>query len=84
MNLKFTAADGRKVELAELRGKVVMLYFCASWCPPCVHEFSRVKAAYNKLYPHGFEIIGISLDSRRKQFDLYTKTKKILIRKTKF
>ncbi len=30
INLKFTAADGRKVDLAQMRGKVVLLYFCAS------------------------------------------------------
>ena len=77
VDLKFTAADGRKVNLAQLRGKVVLLYFCASWCPPCVHEFPGVKATYDKLHPHGFEIIGISLDQTRASFDDYTKRKKI-------
>ena len=71
VDLKFTAADGRKVNLAQLRGKVVLLYFCASWCPPCVHEFPKVKAVYEKLHPHGFEILGISLDQSRARFDDY-------------
>ena len=77
VTLKFTAVDGRKVDLALLRGKVVLLYFCASWCPPCVAEFPKVKSVYDKLHPHGFEIIGISLDRTRTKFDDYTKRNKI-------
>ena len=79
VNLKFTAADGRKVDLVQLRGKVVLLYFCASWCPPCVREVPQIKATHEKLHPKGFEIIGISLDAHtRTRFDDYTKRNKIL------
>ena len=76
-DLKFTAVDGRKVNLTNLRGKVVLLYFCASWCPPCVFEFPKVKSVYDKLHPHGFEILGISLERTRTKFDDYTKRNKI-------
>lgn len=77
VDLKFTAADGSKVDLGQLRGKVVLLYFCASWCPPCVRELPKKQAVYEKLHPHGFEIIGISLDRSRAQFDDFTKLKNI-------
>ena len=60
MELKFTASDGRKVGLAKLRGKVVLIYFCASWCPPCVHEFPIIKSVYDWYHKKGFEIVGIS------------------------
>lgn len=63
--IKFTALDGRKVELAKMKGKVVLIDFWATWCGPCVAEIPKIKAAYEKLNPKGFEIIGISLDEEK-------------------
>ncbi|MEQ2010009.1 MAG: TlpA disulfide reductase family protein [Limisphaerales bacterium] len=63
--IKFTAVDGRKVELAKMKGKVVLIDFWATWCGPCVAEIPKIKAAYEKLNPKGFEIIGISLDEEK-------------------
>jgi thiol-disulfide isomerase/thioredoxin len=64
-DLKFTALDGRQVDLAAMRGKVVIIHFWATWCEPCVQDIERMTRAYAGLKELGVEIIGIDLDSNK-------------------
>jgi len=55
--------DGKTVKFpADYKGKVVLLDFWATWCPPCRAEVPNVTAAHQKLHDKGFEILGVSLD----------------------
>ena len=74
LDLKFKAVDGAEIDLAKLRGKVVLLDFWAVWCGPCRMEIPNVVATYNQLHKDGFEIVGISLDRDKEQLLKFTKT----------
>jgi thiol-disulfide isomerase/thioredoxin len=56
-----TDLDGKPVSTAQLRGKVVIVNFWATWCPPCRAEIPDLIALQSK-YKDGLQIIGVSVD----------------------
>ena len=67
--IDFEQADmnGKMHKMSEYigTGKYVLIDFWASWCGPCRSEMPSVKAAYEKYHPKGFEIVSVSLDSKK-------------------
>jgi thiol-disulfide isomerase/thioredoxin len=48
-NVIFWEGDGKTVDLASLKGKVVFINFWATWCPPCIAEMPSINALYGKF-----------------------------------
>ena len=65
-NFSLTDLKGRKWTLKNLRGKVVLVNFWATWCPPCRKEIPDLEALYKRFEGQGLVILGISDDDATK------------------
>lgn len=68
-----TGYDGRKVVLSELRGKVVIVNFWASWCPPCREEAAYLESTWRKYKDKGVVFIGVDWVDTQKEALAYIK-----------
>ena len=59
---RLPALSGGEVELLSQRGKVVVVNFWATWCPPCVAEMPSLERLHRALSPEGLVVITVSTD----------------------
>jgi len=60
---QLTTLDGTTVTSDQLRGKVVLLNFWASWCPPCRFEMPGFQSVYDENKGKDFVVLGVSMDA---------------------
>lgn len=61
-NFRITSDRGRTFTRDDFGGKVLVLNFWASWCPPCVEETPSLNAFTREFGPKGVVVLGISID----------------------
>ncbi|RLB69857.1 MAG: TlpA family protein disulfide reductase [Deltaproteobacteria bacterium] len=62
-----TNMQGEQVSLSQYRGKVVILNFWATWCPPCREEMPSMERLYQKYKDQGLVILAVSADENGKK-----------------
>jgi cytochrome c biogenesis protein CcmG/thiol:disulfide interchange protein DsbE len=70
----FTIQDSeRAVTLSQFRGRILVLNFWASWCPPCVEEMPSLVQLQDKLQDKGVIVLGISVDEDPNDYHKFLK-----------
>ncbi|MGH9512150.1 MAG: TlpA family protein disulfide reductase [Terriglobales bacterium] len=71
---QFTVQDSdRRVSLAEFKGKIVVLNFWATWCPPCVDELPSLIQMQQRMKNRGVIVLAISVDDDRSTYEQFLK-----------
>ena len=66
--LAFTAVDGRRILLADLRGQVVLVNFWATTCTICLNEMPAIAELHRQLAPRGLATIAVAMPDDRPDF----------------
>jgi cytochrome c biogenesis protein CcmG, thiol:disulfide interchange protein DsbE len=74
----FTVTDAdRTISLKDLRGKVVVLNFWATWCPPCVDEMPSLVQMQKQLKDRGVTVLAVSVDDDARQYHSFLEKYKV-------
>lgn len=70
-DISFVALDGKVVSLSDYRGKVILLNFWATWCPPCKAEMPSIQRLSDKLAGTDFTVLAISVSETRSTVETF-------------
>lgn len=73
--LKLIDLNKKPIDLKELKDKVILVNFWASWCPPCVHEMPSMQKLQNRFFSKGFTILGVNMAEDEKTVHQFLNSK---------
>ena len=77
LGLSMKDMNGAEVKLADHKGKVILVNFWATWCPPCLAEIPEFIKVYDEKKGEGFMILGVSTDDTPDQLKAFASEKKV-------
>ena len=69
--------NGNEIKLSDYKGKVILVNFWATWCPPCRKELPDLSAISTELKDKNFKMIGVSVDDNKDVLDKFLETNKL-------
>lgn len=72
------SVDGKPMQLSDFRGKVVVLNFWATWCPPCVEETASLNQLQQWIAARGGTVLGISADTDAAAYEQFLKDHSVI------
>jgi thiol-disulfide isomerase/thioredoxin len=72
-DFSLTTENGRAISVNNFGGKVLLLNFWASWCPPCVEETPSLSELAREFGPKGLVVLGVSVDEKPAAYQAFLK-----------
>lgn len=72
-----TTDDGRTITRSNFGGKLLVLNFWATWCPPCVEEIPSLNGLQRELAPEGVVVLGVSVDRSKQVYERFLERAKV-------
>lgn len=69
--------DSKAIHLSDLRGKVVVLNFWATWCPPCIEETPALNRLQQRIVSRGGMVLGVSADADPDAYEKFLRDQKV-------
>jgi len=76
-SFQVTTDKGTKISRADFGGKILIVNFWATWCPPCVEEMPSLQAMARQLGPKGVVVLGVSVDKNAASYQRFIQQARI-------